>query len=115
MVNVGITGSMRRLLEGNTWKLKAKGRIQDFHLGGGGGKRLCARMHIPSGKPGVQLLGLFFLVLSEPYILSILIQNGGGGGKPTVTVDENFRGDATVAPPPPPSKATTGQCIIERK
>ena len=28
-----------------------QGRIQDFHLGGGGGKRLCARMHITSAEP----------------------------------------------------------------
>ena len=61
-----------------------QGRIQDFHWGGGGRKRLCARTHI-SAEPnsisaGVQgplkgpameaaLGGLFkySLVLSEPY------------------------------------------------
>ena len=81
-----------------------EGRIQDFHLRGGGHKRLCACTHISSAKPEVpfgrgpdliralEALGLFY-ALSCYLFLSILIQNGiktnmvytilgrGGGGR----------------------------------
>ena len=70
-----------------------QGRIHDFHFsGGGGGKRLCALTHtyhkrrspklFMGGVQGpLKVLGrsiVFWcsLVLSEPYFLSILIQNG---------------------------------------
>ena len=104
--------------EGKDMQEVYQGRIQDFHLGGGGGKRLCARTRIKIAKPEVpygrgpgpvkgswKLSGFLrlSLVLSEPY-LSILIQNGII--KETI-VDQNLGGGgAPVAPPLNPSLGT---------
>ena len=73
-----------------TGDLKIQGRIQDFHLGGGGGrKRFCARTHITSAEPNSLSAGVqgplkgpgsswVVLMLSRAiwaFFLSILMKN----------------------------------------
>ena len=54
-----------------------QGRIQDFHGGGGGSKRLAHyRREARRALEALRVICMLSLVLSELYFLSIMIQNG---------------------------------------
>ena len=78
----------------------SQGRIQDFHWGGGGGrKRLCARTHIMIADPEVQ--SPLFDALSC-YLSLIFKHSDINWDKKHTTLDQILGGPACCAPQNPP-------------